>query len=157
MFFLLKFPYYTGLAITEHFVLMTESGCWRLKMYHTSHSDFEQPFLSPPPPPPPTPPPPTPTHPPPTPHHSRSLLCRLHTQPHTHQTPIIFINIGPCNGLEFVRLQAITWTSTDLIPIGPLGTKLCEIGIEMQNFTFNKSGLNLKNVDHFVEPSMCYE
>ena len=38
------------------------------------------------------------------------------------------------NGLSHVRHQAIIWSNDDLLPIGPLATKFCEIRIKMQQF-----------------------
>ena len=58
-----------------------------------------------------------------------------------------------CNGLSPVRSQAITWTSSDLLSIGHLGTNFNGIQIKIQNFSFAKMHLKclLRNGVHFVQ------
>ena len=51
--------------------------------------------------------------------------------------------IGSDNGLSPGRCQAITWTNTDLLSIGPLWTNVSEIQIEIQNFSFMKMYLKM--------------
>ena len=45
--------------------------------------------------------------------------------PHPHPHP----QLGTCNGLPLNRPQAIPWTNTDILPIGPSVTAFCEIWI----------------------------
>ena len=57
------------------------------------------------------------------------------------------------NGLSSILRQAITWTSADLLSIGPLGTNFSEIWIKLQNFSFIKMDLKmycLWNGGHFI-------
>ena len=49
--------------------------------------------------------------------------------------------IGSDNGLSPDRRQAIIWTNTELLLIGPLGTNFSEILIEILTFSFKKMGL----------------
>ena len=51
--------------------------------------------------------------------------------------------IGSDNGLSPNRRQAIIWTNTGLLLIGPLGTKLSEIFFEIQAFSFKKIHSNM--------------
>ena len=46
--------------------------------------------------------------------------------------------IGSDNGLSPSRRQAIIWTNAGLLLIGPLGTNLSEILIEIYTFSFKK-------------------
>ena len=53
--------------------------------------------------------------------------------------------------------QAITWTNADLLPIGPLETKLSEIEIKIQNFFFHENACKkcrLGNGGHFIQGEM---
>ena len=49
------------------------------------------------------------------------------------------------NGLLPGRRQAIIWTNTGILLIGPLGTNFSEILIEIQIFSFKKMGLNVSS------------
>ena len=49
--------------------------------------------------------------------------------------------IGSDNGLSLVRRQAIIWTNADLLSIGPLGKKLSECCMEIQNFSLKNMHL----------------
>ena len=46
--------------------------------------------------------------------------------------------IGPDNGLSPGRRQAIIWTNTGMLLIGPLGTNFNEILLEIHTFSFKK-------------------
>ena len=64
--------------------------------------------------------------------------------------------IGSDNGLSPGRLQAITWTSDEILLIVPLGTNFSEILIGIQTFSFNKMHFNKMRIGiHFVSASMC--
>ena len=60
------------------------------------------------------------------------------------------------NGLSPGRRQAITWTNTGILLIGPLGTN-CEILIEILTFSFKICvwKCRLRNGSHVVSASMC--
>ena len=47
--------------------------------------------------------------------------------------------------LSPIRRQAIVWTNTGLLSIGPLGTKSSEIFIKMQNFSYTKMHMNISS------------
>ena len=79
--------------------------------------------------------------------------------------------IGSDNGLSPRRRQAIIWTNSWILLIGPLGTNLSEILIKIQTFSFKKIrlkmssakccpfrlGLNvIKGVYHDSHPSCCF-
>ena len=55
--------------------------------------------------------------------------------------------------------HAIIWTNARILLIGPLGTNLSEILIELHAFLFKKkkniSKCHLENGGHFVSASMC--
>ena len=51
--------------------------------------------------------------------------------------------IGPVNGLWPGRRQAIIWTNAGILLIGPLGTNVSEILIEIYTFSFKKMHLNI--------------
>ena len=65
--------------------------------------------------------------------------------------------IGLDNGLSPDCRQAIIWTTTGTLSIGPLGINFSEILMEIQTFSFKKMHLNccLQNGSHFVSRSMC--
>ena len=75
---------------------------------------------------------------------SRSCLTHLPLAPHIYAS-VNWVCIGSDNGLSPVRRQAITWTNTDLLSIGALGTNLNEIRIKIQNFSFMKMHLKLSS------------
>ena len=54
--------------------------------------------------------------------------------------------IGPDNGLLPGRRQAIIWTNTGLLLIGPLETNFSEILIEILTFSFKKMHLKIESV-----------
>ena len=59
--------------------------------------------------------------------------------------------IGPGNSLS-VRHPVFTRNYDDLLSIGPLETKLCDIQIEMQQFSLKKNWISkcrLQNGGHF--------
>ena len=60
--------------------------------------------------------------------------------------------IGSDNGLSSDRRQAIIRTNAGILSIGPLGTKFCEILIQIQKFSLTK--IRLKNV--VCEMAFCY-
>ena len=49
------------------------------------------------------------------------------------------------NGMSPIRHQAIIWTNTGLLAIGPLGTNFSEILIKIQNFSFTKMHLKISS------------
>ena len=53
--------------------------------------------------------------------------------------------IGPDNGLSPGRRQAIIWTNTEILLIGPIGTNLNEILIEIHTFSFKKIHLKMSS------------
>ena len=65
--------------------------------------------------------------------------------------------IGSDNGLLPSRRQAIMWTNYGMLSIGPWGTNLSEIFIEIQTFSLRKCIWKccLENGGHFVSASMC--
>ena len=64
----------------------------------------------------------------------------------THSLVDNLAMIGSDNNLAPDQRQSITQTSAALLPIGPLGTNLNDIRIEIQNFSFTKISLE----DHFL-------
>ena len=56
-----------------------------------------------------------------------SLLCHIYVS-------VSWANIGSGNGLAPIQHQAIIWTDTDLLSIGPLQTNFSEILIEIYTF-----------------------
>ena len=81
----------------------------------------------------------------------------------THWARVTHICVGKStiiasdNGLAPDRRQAIIWTNTGILLIGPLETYFSEILIGIQNFSFMKMHLKcrLRNVVHFVSASLC--
>ena len=53
--------------------------------------------------------------------------------------------IGSENGLSPGRCQAIIWTNTGILLIGPLGTNFIEILIEIYTFSFKKMNLKMSH------------
>ena len=53
--------------------------------------------------------------------------------------------IASDNGLSPGRRQAIIWTNAGILLIGPLGTKVSEISIGIQTFSFKKMQLNMSS------------
>ena len=62
------------------------------------------------------------------------------------------------NGLSPERRQAIIWTNTWILLIGPLGTNFSEILIGIQTFSSKESiwKIRLWNGVHFVSASLCH-
>ena len=54
-------------------------------------------------------------------------------------------NIGSDNGLSPGRRQAIIWTNAGILSIGPLGTNLSEISIEIHTFSIKKMSLKMSS------------
>ena len=63
----------------------------------------------------------------------------------THICVVKLIIIGSDNGLSPGRHQAIIWTNTEILLIGPLGTNFSEILIGIQTFSFKKMRLNVSS------------
>ena len=63
-----------------------------------------------------------------------------------HMGSCSWVNIGSGNGLSPVRRQAITWTNTDLLFVGHIGTNISEIWIKKQIFSFNKMHLKTSSI-----------
>ena len=59
-----------------------------------------------------------------------------------------WVSIGSDNGLPPVRCQSISWTMTDLLSIGPLGTNFRYIRIEI-HFLFVKMHLKMSSAKQF--------
>ena len=53
------------------------------------------------------------------------------------------VKIGSDNGLSPDRRQAIIWTNTRILSIGPFRTKFSDIRIKIQNFSFTKMHLKM--------------
>ena len=53
--------------------------------------------------------------------------------------------IGSDNGLAPTRCQAIIWSNTGVLLIGPLGTNFSEISIEIYTFSFKKMHLKMSS------------
>ena len=53
--------------------------------------------------------------------------------------------IGSDNGLSPERRQAIIWTNAGILLIGPLGTNLSEILVEIQTFSLKKIHLKMSS------------
>ena len=58
--------------------------------------------------------------------------------------------INSDNGLAPEQPQAIFWTNTGILLIGPLGTNFSEILIEIQTFFLNLMKMPSANIGHFV-------
>ena len=69
-----------------------------------------------------------------------NFMLLINSSPHVPHicASVNWASIGPGNGLSPVRRQAITWTNTDLLSIGPLGTNYRGIGFRIQNCSFMK-------------------
>ena len=65
--------------------------------------------------------------------------------------------IGSDNGLSPERRQTIIWTNDGILLIGPLGTNVSEIEIEIQTFSLKKILLKMSSAKWrpFVSTSMC--
>ena len=59
------------------------------------------------------------------------------------------ISIGSDNGLSPGRCQVIIWTNAEILLIGPLGTNVNEILIEIQAFSYVWKW-HLRNIVYFV-------
>ena len=66
-------------------------------------------------------------------------------RPSTHICVSKLTIIGSDNGLLPGRGQAIIWTNTGILLIGPLGTNFSEILIEIQTFSFKKMYLKMSS------------
>ena len=96
---------------------------------------------------------------------SREQLVIAHTDiwyhnfllPHLPLAPHICVTergqYGSDNGLSSVRHQAITWTNTDLLSIGPLGTTSMKLKSKYKTFLFVKNiwKCHLRNGRHWVQ------
>ena len=63
----------------------------------------------------------------------------------THICVVKLIIIGSDNGLSLGRRQAIIWTNTGILLIGPLGTNFSEIFIGIHTFSFKKILLKMSS------------
>ena len=66
--------------------------------------------------------------------------------------------IGSDDGLSPGRRQAVIWTNSRILLIGPQGTNFNEILIEVHTFPLKKIPISkccLENGGHFVSASMC--
>ena len=64
-------------------------------------------------------------------------------------------SIASDNDLSPGRRQAIIWTNAKMLLIGPFGTTIREILIEVHIFSFKKMYLKISYGGHFVSASMC--
>ena len=64
----------------------------------------------------------------------------------THICVSKLIIIGSDNGLSPDRRQAIIWTNSGILLIGPVGTNFSEILIEILTFSFKKMRLKVSSV-----------
>ena len=81
------------------------------------------------------------------------FCCDLTVLTHLPLVPHICVNeLG--QHWFIVRRQAITWTNTELLSIGPLGRNFSEIKIKMQNFSFIKMHFNMSSEKYFVQGEM---
>ena len=53
--------------------------------------------------------------------------------------------IGSDNGFSHRRCQAIIWTNAGILLVGPLGTNLSEISIEIHIFSYKKMSLKMSS------------
>ena len=83
-----------------------------------------------------------------------SLKFKLDSSPPS-ATSVNWVCIGSGNGLSPIWHQAIIWTSTGLLSIGPSGTNFSEILTKIQKFSFTKMHLTiLWKGGHFVQGEM---
>ena len=76
----------------------------------------------------------------------RAMGCILtHWGRVTHICVGKLTNIGSDNGLSPGRRQAIIWTNARILSIGPLGTNLSEISIEIHTFSIKKMSLKMSS------------
>ena len=75
----------------------------------------------------------------------------------THICVVKLTIIGSDNGLSPKRRQAIIWTNSGILLIGPLGTNFSEILIGIQIFSFKKMYLKMSSAkwSPFVSASIC--
>ena len=78
-------------------------------------------------------------------HISEDSLCITHWGRVTHICIGNLTIIVSDNGLSPGRRQAIIWTNTGILLIGPLGTNFNEILIEIQIFSFKKTHLKMSS------------
>ena len=71
----------------------------------------------------------------------------------THICISKLIIIGSDNGLSAGQCQAIIWTNAGILSIGPLGTNVSKILIEIHTFSFKKMYLKMLS-GHFVSATM---
>ena len=67
------------------------------------------------------------------------------------------VSIASGNVLSPVQRQAVIYTNTDSLSIGPLGTAFSEIRIKIPNFSFTKKCIwkcCLRNGGHFIQGEM---
>ena len=74
-----------------------------------------------------------------------SVLLLTHWGRVTHICVAKLTIIGSDNGLSPDRRQAIIWTNAGMLLIGPLGTNLSEILIEILTFSFKKMRLKVSS------------
>ena len=64
-------------------------------------------------------------------------------------TPVNYANIGSHKGLLPVSCKAITWTNDGLLLIGPLGTNICDICLDIQIVSLKKMHLKMSFAKHW--------
>ena len=80
-----------------------------------------------------------------------STCCLFLWKPLTHWGRVTHICVGKLtiigsdNGLSPERRQAIIWTNTGILLIGPLGTNFSEVLIEIQTFSLKKIRLKMSS------------
>ena len=72
------------------------------------------------------------------------LLTHIPLVPHVYSW-VNWFSIGSDNGLPPIWHQAITWTNTGLLSIGPFGTNFIEIWTKIQNFSITKMHLRMSS------------
>ena len=87
----------------------------------------------------------------------RAQFCLTHWDRVTYICVSNLIIIGSDNGLSPGRRQAIIWTNTGLVFIGPLRNKFQSILIEIHTFSFKKIHLKMpsQNAVYLVIASKC--
>ena len=76
-------------------------------------------------------------------HHTTHPTTPIPTPSAAYMRPWIYFSISSGNGLSPLRCQAITWPNPDLLWIGPWGTDLSEIFIEIHTSSFKNMHLKM--------------
>ena len=79
----------------------------------------------------------------------QGTICLTHWGRVTHICVSKLTIIGSDNGLSPDRRQAIIWTNAGILSIGPLGTNISVILIEILTFSFKKMRLKVSSAKWF--------